>query len=241
MATRKILAFITLLSYAFSVCLIVVILSYTLCSFGINNSRILDRQLQFIILSKSNYRSIINNLLKQCKLHSRDDGYFNIFQSILWRTIDLFCGFFTEISIISITITIFPYLKGYWEFYRPQWIGQFIDKTSEIFIIDSQPPDLIPCEDNDINNRTELLHHSKPKLYIDCETTNSRTPNLSPRRISPHIIENWQVFDPVFGVIPLQLREAWTAGEARSKLLREQCIINKNKKSLPPVRYSNDD
>lgn len=80
----------------------------------------------------------------------------------------------------------------------------------------------------------------------DCSGSGGRSPlRGSPVRIqlyNGHEVDadDWYVFDPVYGVIPVTCRDLWNKAGREMEVRRELSIDRGKDRVLPPIRYTHD-
>jgi len=156
---------------------------------------------------------------------------------ILWK----------ECAVIAALYYFYPQLRGVLYAYTPLWFDDLSNKVVKTFSQDDhEPPPALEVD--------ESVGLSRRNLWPAHGRGGGNTPLSSPissgrfRQSNGTEIDadDWYVFDPVYGVIPITCRDLWTR-QSREMEVRREASISKSRERggvavpAPPVRFAKDD
>jgi len=140
--------------------------------------------------------------------------------------------FWKECLVLLALILSFPRLRSIVYEYTPEWMDDLGAKVVQLQTFsqdDHEPPPELEM-DEFVQRRMKTGANANP----------FSTPGTKIRQYAGAEVDadDWWVFDPVYGVIPISCRDLWSKQTREMEIRREAAISEGRTRPRPPVRYT---
>jgi len=172
--------------------------------------------------------------------------------------------FFWKECVIAISLYwVFPRLRGALYTFMPDWVDEFSNKVTTIFSQDdNEPLPALEVDESVRRMRGDASRTGAAESFLFSPYSSPRTPHPEPpstpcssSSISSSSsssssskvryyngteidADDWYVFDPVYGVIPMARRDLWNKQLREMEVRREASIMRGRETKIKPVRFS---
>ena len=166
-----------------------------------------------------------------------------------------------ECAILVALYWFYPRLRGVLYAYTPIWFDDLSAKVGKTFSQDDhEPPPGLDVDETVMRRRggggfgsslwpisasfrgsgggaSPSSHAGSPSNYATPGGTRSR------QQFNGALVDadDWYVFDPVYGVIPITCRDLWIKQSREMEVRREASISSNRDRPVKPIRFSKDD
>jgi hypothetical protein len=144
--------------------------------------------------------------------------------------------FWKECLVLFALIMSFPRLRSIIYEYTPEWMDDLGAKVVQLQTFsqdDHEPPPELEM-DEFVQRRTKTVASAGANANL------FSTPGTKIRQYTGAEVDadDWWVFDPVYGVIPISCRDLWNKQTREMEIRREAAISEGRTRPRPPVRYA---
>jgi len=154
--------------------------------------------------------------------------------------------YWKECLLAMVISSAYPWLRTALYTYTPDWVDELSTKMVKKF----SPDDLDPPPGLEVDESIRSTRHLYPdglKLLLEKGAGGGSrslysTPSSSGSRIRQYNgteidADDWYVFDPTYGVIPISCRDLWNKQAREMEIRRQAAMSNNREKKLLPVRF----